>query len=120
MRTEAPFKAVAIVGFKDGQGGVEQFAFGDDDNVEAWRDLVATENLSYQSFSSISLNGAAELFRRRDAQPTDRVRVPKDEQGSVAPVDPGATFVHLPKLHATPDTFIGPELSGPLRQFIRC
>jgi len=40
----------------------------DDDDVEPWRDLVATENLSYQSFGAVSPNRAAQFLRRRDAQ----------------------------------------------------
>ena len=79
MRTKAALQAVAIFGFKDGQGGAEQLAPGDDHDVEARRDVVATENLSYQSFRSISLHGAAELFRRRDAQASDRALVRKHE-----------------------------------------
>ena len=51
----------AVIGFKGGQAGVEQLALGHDDDVEARRDLVATENLSNQSFSSISLDRAAQL-----------------------------------------------------------
>ena len=79
MQTEAPFKAVAIFFFKDAQTGVEQLAFGDDDDVETWRDVVTTKNLSYQSFSPISLHGAAKLFRRRDAQASDGAFVRKHE-----------------------------------------
>ena len=92
-RTDTAVKAVAIIGFKDGQGGVEQLALGHDDDVKPRRDVVATENLSYQSFSSVSLNGSAELFRRRDAQPSYRALVGKDEHGRVAPVDADAAFI---------------------------
>ena len=41
------FDEGSVIGFKDGQAGVEQFALGDDDDVKALRNLVATENLSY-------------------------------------------------------------------------
>ncbi len=49
----------AILGFKGFQAGVEQFAFRDDDKVVPWRKLVTTENLSYQSFSTIPPDRAA-------------------------------------------------------------
>ena len=93
-------KVVAIIGFKGGQAGVEQLALRHDDDVEAWRDLVSTENLSNQSFSSVSLNRAAELLRRRDAQPADRAAGWRGRTGCVAAVDPDAAFVNLLKLGA--------------------
>ena len=109
MRTDTAFKAVAIIGFKDGQGGVEHLALGYDHDIKPRRDVVTTENLSYQSFRSVSLNGSAELFRRRDAQASYRALVGKDEHGGVAPVDPGAACVDILKLDAAPDTLVRPE-----------
>jgi len=57
------FDEGSILGFKDCQAGVKQFAPGDDDHVESWCDLVTTENLSNQTFSTVSLDRAAELLR---------------------------------------------------------
>jgi len=54
------------LGFKGTQGGIEQFPLWDDDDIKAGRCLVATENLSNQSFSSISLDGAAQFLRGGD------------------------------------------------------
>ena len=73
---ETPFEEVAIVGFKDGQAGVEQLALRDDDDVEPGRDLVATENLSYQSFSAISLRPRrpASASRRCPSRPIAELR----------------------------------------------
>ena len=68
-----------------------------------------TENLSNQSFSSVSLNGSAELFRRRDAQTSDRAVVGQDEHGCEAPVDPDAAFIDFLKLGAAADAFMRPE-----------
>ena len=56
--TGATLDETSVFGFKNGQGGVEQVAVGDDDDVEPRGDLVATENLSYQSFGAVSPNGA--------------------------------------------------------------
>ena len=64
-----------------------------------------TKNLSNQSFSSISLNGSAEFFRRRDAQTSDRPVVGQDEHGREAPVDSYAAFIDFLKLGAAADVF---------------
>lgn len=109
MRTNTAFKAVTIVGFKGSQGGVEHFALGYDHDIKPRRDVITTENLSYQSFSSVSLNGSAELFRRRDAQASDLAVVGQDEHGRVAPVNPGAAFIDFLKLGAAADAFVRPE-----------
>ena len=109
MRTDTTFNAVAIVGFKDGQGGVEHLALGYNHDIKPRRDVVSTENLSYQSLSSVSLNGSAKLFRRRDAQASDRAVVGQDEHGRVAPVNPGAAFIDFLKLGAAADAFMRPE-----------
>jgi len=95
----------SVFSFKKGQGGVEQVAVGDDDNVVSRGDLVATENLSYQSFGAISLHRAAQLLRRRDAQPPNPVLVAEDKRGAVAAPKPNAPFVHALKLGAPPDVF---------------
>jgi hypothetical protein len=118
MRTDTAFKAVAIVGFKGGQCGFEHFTLGYDDDIKPRRYVITTENLSYQSFSSVSLNGSTELFRRRDAQTSDRALVGQDEHGRVAPVNSGAAFIDFLKLGAAADAFMRPEP----RQlyFIRC
>ena len=68
-----------------------------------------TKNLSNQSFSSVSLNGSAEFFRRRDAQTSDRPVVGQDEHGRKAPVDPYAAFIDFLKLGAAADVFMRPE-----------
>ena len=65
---KASFDEVSEVSFKGAQAGVEEFTLGDYDDVKSWRDLVSTENLSNQSFSSISLNRSADFFGRRDSE----------------------------------------------------
>jgi hypothetical protein len=100
---------VAIVGFKGGQGGVEQFPFRHDNDVVPGGDVVAAENLTDQTFSQVSLDGAADLFRRRDAQPSDRAFVGEDEDRGEASVDAGAVLVHVLELGAAADVFMRPE-----------
>jgi len=110
------FNDLAVISFKDGQGGAEQLAFGNDDDVEPGRDVVATKNLSNQSFSSISLNSSAKLFRSRDAQTPYRALVGEDEHRREPPVDARAAFVNCLKLGAAPDALVRPEPG----QVIRC
>ena len=107
---------LAIVSFKDGQGGVEQLAPGNNDHVKPSRDLVATKNLSYQSFSPVSYNSSAELFRSCDAETSNRALIGKDEYGGESPRDARAPFVDFLKLGAAPDTLVRPEP----RQVTRC
>jgi hypothetical protein len=42
---------VPVIGFKDGQAGVEQLTPGYDDDVTSRGNLIPTEDLSNQSFS---------------------------------------------------------------------
>jgi hypothetical protein len=88
----------SVIVFKGCQAGVEQFAFGNDDDVKARRDLVPTENLSYQAFCAVSLHRSAQLLRRRDSKPPDASVVGKHEQGGVAAVNPHAALVNLLEL----------------------
>ena len=116
---EAAFKALAIVSFKDGQGGVEHLALGYDHDIEPRRDVVTTENLSYQSFRSVSLNRSPEFPGGRDSQPSHPAGVPQDEHGAVAAMAPDALFVHMLELGATANALVrakGQRLSG-VRRF---
>jgi hypothetical protein len=110
--TCATLDETSVFSFKNGQAGVEQVAVGNDDDVESRSDLVATENLSYQSFGSISSHGAAQLLRRSDAQPSYSLLVAEDECGAVAAPKPNAPLVHALELGAPPDAFSWAELQA--------
>jgi len=100
---------VAELGFKGSQAGVEQFAFRDDHDVEAGRELVATENLSNQSFCSISLDRAAQLPGSGDSEPADGQAVREREQRQIAAVCLHAAVVNLLILGAPTYPFVSPE-----------
>jgi len=102
----------SVFGFKDGQAGVEQVAVGHDDDIEAHGDLVATENLSYQSFGAISLNRAAKLLRRRNAETPDPATGREDERRAVAAADPDAALVRALELGAPSDPLNGAKLQS--------
>jgi hypothetical protein len=106
---ETPLDDVAVLAFNGYQAGVEQFSLRDDDEVEPWRDLVPTKNLSYKSFRSISLYGAAEPPRGGDTQPADLLPRCPYEHGRQAPMGARAVGIDLLKLGATSDAFRRPE-----------
>ena len=110
--TGATLDETSVFSFKNGQAGVEQVAVGNDDDVEPRSDLVATENLSYQSFGAISSHGATQFLRRRDAQPSYALLVGEDERGAVAAPKPNAPLVHALELGAPPDAFSWAELQA--------
>jgi hypothetical protein len=99
----------AVIGFNGAQAGVEQIALGNDDHIEPIGDLVSTEDLSNQSFSSISLNGAAELACRRNPQPADPTLVGQDEDRAVAAVESNTELVYLFVFDAPADAFVRSE-----------
>jgi hypothetical protein len=106
---ETPLDDVAVLAFNGYQAGVEQFSLRDDDEVEPWRDLVPTKNLSYEPFRSISLYGAAEAPRSGDPQPADLVPGCPYEHGRQPPMGSRATGIDLLKLGSSPDAFRRPE-----------
>jgi hypothetical protein len=96
---------VTVIGFKDAQAGVEQFALGNDHHVEPRRDLVTTENLSYQSFRAISLDRTTDLASGRDTQPAYPDHVRQHEHRDVPAVKPDAMVVDPLKLRPATDPF---------------
>jgi hypothetical protein len=103
---EPAFEGIAIIGLKGGQSGVQQFAARHDDHVEPWCDLVTTKDLSYQPFSSISLNGAAQLSRGRDAQTADVTTVGQNEERAEPARDARTPLINLLEFSAPSDPLI--------------
>ena len=108
---------VSVVGFKDAQVCVEQVALGNHHNVESRRDLIATENLSYQSFRAISLDCTTELARGRDTQPANANHVWQQKHRGVSAVEPDALVVDLLELRPATDPFSWEEFQ---RRTTRC
>jgi hypothetical protein len=102
---EASFDEVSVISFKDAQAGVEILALRDDDDVESWRDLVPTKNLSNQSFGSVSLDCAADFSRRRDPEPSHALVSGQDEHRAVAAVESNAPLVNLLEFRPAADVF---------------
>jgi hypothetical protein len=102
---ESSFNEISVIGFKGAQAGVEELAFGNDDDVEPLGDLVSTKDLSNQSFGSISLNRSADLPGCGDPEPSHPVFVGQDKDRAVAAVDANTPLVHLLEFRATTDVF---------------
>lgn len=98
----------SIFGFKGSQRGVKQLPLGDDHDVKPRRDLRPTENLSNQSFGSISLNRAAQFLRGGDAQTAWGVAGPpaQKEQRKEWPMHSCSTLVNLLKLGSPPNPLV--------------
>jgi hypothetical protein len=80
-----------------------------------------TENLSYQSFSAISLDRATKSLCRRDAKSSHRRLVGPNEQCVVATVESRAILVNLLKIGVAADPLGRPECLGlNLNTPIRC
>jgi hypothetical protein len=106
---EASFKYGAVIGFKGTQAGAEQLTLRYYDDVKAAGDFVATENLSNQSFRSISLDGAAEFLRGGDPQASNPRFVREDEHRAVAAVEPATAGVNRLEFGVLPDALGRPE-----------
>jgi hypothetical protein len=113
------FEEVSVVSFKNRQAGVEQLALGNDHDVKSRRDLVTTENLSYQTFSAIPHDCSAQLLRGGNAEATHRERIRTNKQRAVPAVDACALLVDLLELGAAADPLM-PLKPGHAGTLIRC
>lgn len=100
----------AILGFKGFRVGVEQLALRHDDDVVAWRNLVATEHLANQPFSAIPADGATQLLRGGDPEAPPIAAIRQEKDRGEPSVDPDAAVVDLLKLDAAPNPLFRPEL----------
>jgi hypothetical protein len=100
---------VSVFGFKSSQAGVEQFPLGDEDNVKPSGNLVATENLSNQSFSSIPLHCPAQFSRGGYSEPSGCEAVGQDEEGAVAAVNLIAPLVNALEISRPANPFMARE-----------
>ena len=108
---ESTFERGAVIGFKNSQAGFEQPSPGHNNDIEPWRDLIMSKNLSYQPFSSISLNGAAEFLRGGYSQAPRFLMVGQEKDGAEAPTEADAILVHQLKIGPSPDPLLGTESS---------
>jgi hypothetical protein len=104
------FDEGSVIGFKNNQARREQFALGHDDDIEAWRDVISTENLSNQTFSTIPGNRATKALRRGDAQTTNGKSIWLRKQRVVAAWDTAAMLVDVLEVGVSADPLVRAEL----------
>jgi hypothetical protein len=100
---EAAFHDGSVIGFKDCQAGTKQLALRDNYDIVSRRQVIASENLSYQTFSTISLDGAAKFSRGGNPQTSHGQVVASKEDGAVPAVHARPKLVDLLKLWAATD-----------------
>ena|SRR5256885_1203521 len=113
---EATGDGSAVVGFKGTQGYREQLASRHDDNIEAWRDVISTEDLSNQTLSTISNHRAAKPFRRRNTQTTDCEPIRFRKQRVVAARNAAAMLVDVLEIGMSADPLAWAELQTAIRR----
>jgi hypothetical protein len=79
-----------IVSFEAGEGCIEHFPAGHDDDVDTGGYLAAPEQLTNQAFRTITFDGGSELPGRRDAKTSGGAAVRYYEEGHEAAVNPNA------------------------------
>jgi len=80
LLASTPFEQAAVFAFKGSPADVEQGALRDDDDIESWGNLIPAKDVSNQTFSPISLNGASKLSGRRDAETRGREAVGQEKE----------------------------------------
>jgi hypothetical protein len=101
------FDSGSVVGFKDSQAGVEQFAFGDDDDIEPSGHLIPAIDLSNQAFGAVPLDRSAKSSSSGNPQPARWTIGRQEEERTVAAVNPMAALVHLLKFWSPANPFTG-------------
>ena len=113
-------EGLAVVGFQGRQTRVEQPGLWNDNHVESRHILITAKNLSYQSFSSISLNGSPQLLCGGDTKAVHLVVIRKDKECAVATLDSGALLVHPLEFDAAAEPLVLSEPETHDRSATRC
>jgi hypothetical protein len=100
---------MSVIGFKGTQAGFEQLSPRHHDDIEAGCDLVTTKNLSYESFSAISPDGAAQFLRGRDPQAPDTLIVGQDEDRAESTTNPDSLAVDLFEVRTATNPLVRPQ-----------
>ena len=93
----------AVFGFKGHQARVKQLVAGDDDDIEARRDVISTKNLSNQTLSAIPDNRSTEALCGGNAEPPDGQSVRLREQRVIAARNAGPMLVDVLEIGVSSD-----------------
>jgi hypothetical protein len=94
-----------VVGFEDGEGGIEHFPARHDDDVEAGGNLVAPEHLSGEAFGAVAFDGRPEFPRGSHAKSRCRAAVGQHEHSHETAVDASALIVDALEFGPAADAF---------------
>jgi hypothetical protein len=116
----APSERAPEVGFEAGIGGIEQFAPGNDHDINAVSSgqVRLPENLSNQSFSSVSPHRVSQLAGSNDAEPDGAGGVGRHQYREITPLRSMREAEHLLKFTTTPDPAGLREAPGRSRRFV--
>ena len=101
-----------VVSFKVGEGSMEHFPARYDHDVETGSHFVTPENLSCQALGSVSINGRADLARRRHAEPSKMASVGDCEDRHELTVRPSPRLVDALEFRPATNTLRGWQLQA--------
>jgi hypothetical protein len=104
-----PFENRAVVRLDRSVVGLEEPGSGHHNDIQACCNLVTTKNVSYQSFSAISHNRAAQFPGCGNPKASERLLVGEDKQRAVPAMNPDAVVVHFLKFDAASDPLVPTE-----------
>lgn len=101
-----PFESRAVIRLDRSDTGLEKPGSGHHNDIQTGRNFMTTENISYQSFSAISHNRAAQFPGCGNPKASERLLVGEDKQRAVPAMNPDAVLVHSLKFDAASDPLV--------------
>ena len=95
-----------VVGLKAGEGRIEHFPAGYQNQIQPRRRLVFPEQLAGEALGPVPHDSGAEFSCGGDTKPAPRAAVGRHEQGHEPARQSHAVFVRLLELGTTPDAFM--------------
>jgi hypothetical protein len=89
--------------------GLEELRSGNDHQIDTYPGLVATESLSYQSFSSIPRDRAADPARSSNPEPGCFGAIRKSDERYELTVTSGAALLDAHVVGPAPDALVRPQ-----------
>lgn len=105
----SPVEESEVVSFKGGEGCIQQFPPGHDDDVERVRNLVPPEQLSRDSFGPVPLDRGAQLAGGGNPEPGTAEPVWHRKQGHESAADSTAGLVDALELGPAANPLGGSE-----------
>ena len=112
-----PLKCGQVFGLNPDEWDIKQFSAGHYDDVDAFGNFVATEQLTRDPFGAIALNRFPHLSRRRHAKPCMRAAIRDQEDREQPAPQLRSLVIRSLEVGALPDPLLAREtLSGDQRR----